>query len=72
MQSREDRNVMMPQRRNTRAHNIARAIAAERRLNDPLRRRTQQAAALLNDGEQVPFARYALELVRAATLELQP
>jgi Domain of unknown function (DUF222) len=29
-----DRGVMMPKRRNTRAHNTTRAIAAERRLND--------------------------------------
>jgi hypothetical protein len=29
-----DRGVMMPKRRNTRAHNRAQAIAAERRLND--------------------------------------
>jgi hypothetical protein len=27
---------MMPKRRNTSAHNTTRAIAAERRLNDPL------------------------------------
>jgi hypothetical protein len=27
---------MMPQRRHTRAHNTAKTIAAERRLNDPL------------------------------------
>jgi len=31
-----DRGVMMPKRRHTRAHNKARAIAAERRLNDDL------------------------------------
>jgi hypothetical protein len=31
-----DRGVMMPKRRNTRAYNTARAIEAERRLNDPL------------------------------------
>lgn len=30
-----DRGAMMPKRRHTRAHNRARAIAAERRLNDP-------------------------------------
>jgi hypothetical protein len=29
-----DRGVMMPKRRNTRAQNRAKAIAAERRLND--------------------------------------
>jgi hypothetical protein len=29
-----DRGLMMPKRRNTRAHNRAQAIAAERRLND--------------------------------------
>jgi hypothetical protein len=29
-----DRGAMMPKRRHTRAHNEARAIAAERRLND--------------------------------------
>jgi len=31
-----DRGAMMPKRRNTRAHNTAKAIEAERRLNDPL------------------------------------
>jgi len=31
-----DRGVMMPKRRHTRAADIAKAIAAERRLNDPL------------------------------------
>ena len=31
-----DRGVMMPKRRNTRAHNTAKAINAERRLNDAL------------------------------------
>ena len=31
-----DRGMMMPKRRNTHAHNQARAITAERRLNDPL------------------------------------
>jgi hypothetical protein len=31
-----DRGVMMPKRRNARAHNTAKAIAAERRLNDAL------------------------------------
>jgi len=31
-----DRGAMMPQRRHTRAHNTAKAIAAERRLNDAL------------------------------------
>ena len=31
-----DRGVMMPRRRHTRAHNKAKAIAAERRLNDDL------------------------------------
>src|SRR4051812_21811079 len=31
-----DRGVMMPQRRHTRAHNTTKAIAAERRLNDPV------------------------------------
>jgi hypothetical protein len=30
-----DRGVMMPKRRHTRTHNTAKAIAAERRLNDP-------------------------------------
>jgi hypothetical protein len=30
----DDRGVMMPKRRHTRAHNTAKAIAAERRLND--------------------------------------
>ena len=30
----DDRGVMMPKRRNTRAHNTAKAITAERRLND--------------------------------------
>ena len=29
-----DRGVMMPKRRHTRAHNTAKAIAAERRLNE--------------------------------------
>ncbi len=29
-----DRGAMMPKRRNTRAHNTATAISAERRLND--------------------------------------
>jgi hypothetical protein len=29
-----DRGAMMPKRRNTRAHNTAKAIAAERKLND--------------------------------------
>ena len=31
-----DRALMMPKRRHTRAHNRAKAIAAERRLNDDL------------------------------------
>jgi hypothetical protein len=31
-----DRGPMMPRRRHTRAHNTAKAVAAERRLNDPL------------------------------------
>jgi hypothetical protein len=31
-----DRGVMMPKRRHTRAHNTAKAKAAERKLNDPL------------------------------------
>ena len=30
-----DRGEMMPKRRNTRAHNTAKAITTERRLNDP-------------------------------------
>ncbi len=34
VQTTSDRGVMMPRRRHTRAHNTARAIAAERRLND--------------------------------------
>lgn len=34
-QSTGDRDAMMPKRRHTRAHNRAKAIAAERRLNDP-------------------------------------
>jgi hypothetical protein len=34
VETRDDRGVMMPRRRNTRAHNTARAIAAERQLND--------------------------------------
>ena len=32
----DDRGMMMPRRLNTRAQNTAKAIAAERRLNDPL------------------------------------
>jgi hypothetical protein len=36
VESRDDRGVMMPKRRHTRAHNTAKAIAAERRLNDTL------------------------------------
>jgi hypothetical protein len=36
VETRGDRGVMMPRRRNTRGHNTARAIAAERRLNDAL------------------------------------
>jgi hypothetical protein len=36
VETRGDHSVMMPKRRNTRAHNTAKAIAAERRLNDPL------------------------------------
>ncbi len=36
-----DRGAMMPKRRHTRAHNTAKAKAAERRLNDPLVGRTQ-------------------------------
>jgi hypothetical protein len=31
-----DRGVMMPKRRHTRTHSTAKAIAAERRLNDAL------------------------------------
>ena len=34
VESTADRGVMMPKRRHTRAHNKAKAIAAERRLND--------------------------------------
>ena len=36
IESTGDRGVMMPNRRHTRAHNTAKAIAAERRLNDAL------------------------------------
>jgi hypothetical protein len=36
VESTADRAVMMPKRRHTRAHNTAKTIAAERRLNDPL------------------------------------
>jgi hypothetical protein len=36
VESASDRVMMMPKRRHTRAHNTARAIAAERRLNDPI------------------------------------
>ena len=32
----DDRGVMMPKRRHTRAHTKAKAIAAERKLNDAL------------------------------------
>jgi hypothetical protein len=34
VETRGDRGVMMPKRRHTRAHHTAKAIAAERRLND--------------------------------------
>ena len=34
VESTADRGVMMPRRRHTRVHNTAKAIAAERRLND--------------------------------------
>ena len=66
---------MMPKRRHTRAHNTAKAIAAERRLNDtyaPPRRTQQTPTVLRRDGEQMPFAGHTLELVGAAVLELQP
>ncbi len=36
VQTSPERGLMMPQRRHTRAHNTAKAIAAERRLNDDL------------------------------------
>ena len=36
VENRDDRGQMMPRRRHTRAYPIARSIAAERRLNDPL------------------------------------
>ena len=69
---------MMPRRRHTRAHNTAKAIAAERRLNDAsspneTNHHPSEATPLLrSDGEQPPLAGHALELVRAAVLELQP
>ncbi len=78
VESTGDRGAMMPKRRHTRAHNTAKAIAAERRLNDlAARRRTQQTPTVLScwlrrgDGEEMPFAGHALELVSAAVLELE-
>ena len=68
---------MMPKRRHTRAHNKAKAITAERRLNDahvaernkppPFYSQTRYGG----DGEEMPFAGHALELVSAAVLEFE-
>ena len=80
-----DRGVMMPKRRYTRAHNKARAIAAERRLNQTPRARVDPAnhqaptprsngrnpPLRRGDGEEAPLAGHALELVSAAVVELE-
>ena len=75
----DDRGVMMPKRRHTRAHNTATAIAAERRLNDALVAERNQTTTASEpdplherDGEEMPLAGHALELVSAALLELEP
>ena len=50
VESSSDRGVMMPKRRHTRAHNKAKAIAAERRLND-----TYTAEVLAERNKPPPF-----------------
>ena len=61
-----DRGVMMPKRRRARVHNTAKAIAAERRLNDDHVADATSPSLLAADREEMPFAGYALELVCAA------
>ena len=69
---------MMPKRQHTRAHTTAKAIDAERRLNDAYVAERSKPPPFLTatplrrgDGEQMPFAGHALEFVSAAVLELQ-
>ena len=80
-ESTDDRGAMMPKRRHTRAHNKAKAITAERRLNDayaaepsPNATNPHRSNGSLRrgDGEQMPLAGHALELVSAAVLEFEP
>ena len=62
---------MMPKRRNTRAHTTAKAIAAERRQIDELvaERNKPPPLGYLGDGEQLPLAGHAFELVSSAVFE---
>ena len=69
-----NRSVMMPKRQHTRATDADPPHPRRTRTQRRPRRRTEQATTVLGtgDGEEVPLARHALELVSAAVVELKP
>src|SRR6476469_4960773 len=60
----------MLKRRYTRAAHKAKAITAERKLNDTYAAERGQLRG--GDGEEMPFAGHTLQIVCAAVLEFQP